>query len=823
MLSIWLSAVVVAICRTPTIASDDVGPAELNDKVDFVRDIKPIFQKRCHSCHGKQAQGGLRLTSRVDALKGGDRGPTFVPGNSTVSLIVDAVTEKDPKALVMPPTGNKRLSVTEVRLLRAWIDQGAVWSTDDNSDLDKQTNTDHWAFRSIVRPEIPHVKRRNWTNNAIDHFVLGQLENKRVKPSRPASRATLIRRLSLDLTGLPPSPTVVTAFINNSHPDAYGQIVDHLLSSTAYGERWGRHWLDVARYADSAGHEMDERRPIWKYRDWVIRSLNHDLPFDEFTIEQLAGDLLPNAKRAQRVATGFNRNNMGNGPEGIVDRSNTVGRVFLGLTVGCAQCHSHKFDPISQNEYYQFFAFFNNSDDPLLEFATDAQLAARNEIRHQINKAKKTLEDHGTVLAENIEFWESNLTVEDRTLLDPSVRMILDIPRADRTPPQTATLLQTFQNTHVSYRRLKDAYDAIVSKEPQFDATLVVNEREQPRETTIFIRGDFQSRGDKVEPGVPQVLPPLDAAASRSGTSDGKRRLTRLDLARWLVRPDHPLTARVTVNRVWQHYFGTGLVETEDDFGTQGKPPTHPRLLDWLASEFMSSEWSLKRLHRLIVTSATYQQSSQFRPDLVEIDPRNFLIARAPRLRLEAETIRDQALAVSGLLNRRMGGPGVFPYQSDGVMDGRADKSQWIMSQGMDLYRRGTYIHFWRLTPHPFLKVFDVPDAVESCTRRTRSNTAIQALAILNHPWFVDCARAMADRLLRTTVLGNDERIEFAFRLCLVREPTASEVTALKTLLDQEFADFETTDSETQHDRELAAWTAVSRTLLNLDEFITRE
>ena len=708
-------------------------------------------------------------------------------------------------------------------MLRAWIDQGAEWPKQIDTPLDAHSTGDHWAFHPIVRPAVPGVERREWTNNAIDHFVLARLEKERVVPSLRAGRATLVRRLCLDLTGLPPSPSTVEAFSGDDRPHAYARLVDRLLSSTAFGERWGRHWLDAARYADSAGHEMDGRRPIWKYRDWVIGALNRDMPFDEFTVEQLAGDLLPNAGRHQRVATGFSRNNMGTGPEGVVDRTNTVGRVFLGLTVGCAQCHSHKFDSISQREYYQLFAFFNNSDDPLLEFATDRQLAARNEIRRQIDEARKTLVDHGTELAQKFAEWETNLTAEDRARLDPSVQAILEIPRPERTAPQAGTLLQAFQETHTSYRALKIAYESIARTVPKFDTALVLNEREHPRETTIFIRGDFQSHGDTVGPGVPGILPPLREAESVPAESGRNHRPTRLDLAHWLVRRDHPLTARVTVNRVWQYYFGLGLVETEDDFGTQGKPPSHPRLLDWLASEFIQTRWSLKRLHRLIVSSATYQQSSRVRGDLIDIDPRNRLLARASRLRLEAEAIRDQALAVSGLLNRRMGGSGVFPYQSEGVMDGRADKSQWIMSQGTDLYRRGTYIHFWRLTPHPFLKVFDVPDAVESCTRRNRSNTPLQALAILNHPWFVDCSLALGRRLLRDANVAHDARVSLGFRLCLAREPTRSELTAVKTLLVQELADLEATESGTQQERELVAWTAVARTLLNLDEFITRE
>ena len=805
--------------------AEDVKPAELADEVDFARDILPILQKRCLSCHGDKARGGLRLTSRMAALEGGDRGPTLVPGKSGESLVVKAVTETDPEGLFMPPKGTKRLSVTEVRLLKAWIDQGAKWPEEREADTATEATNAHWAFQPVVRPSVPSATD-TWPLGAIDRFVLRHLSEQQIAPSPPADRASLARRLHLDLTGLPPEPSVVEAFIANDRPDAYDRLVDQLLASPAYGERWGRHWLDSARYADSAGHEMDGRRPIWKYRDWVTDALNRDLPFDEFTVEQLAGDLLPGATRTQRVATGFNRNNMGTGPEGVVDRTNTVGRVFLGLTIGCAQCHSHKFDPISQREYYQLFAFFNNSDDPLLEFATAEQITARNKVRQRIGKAKKKLDDHGAEVGKGIKEWEANLTAENRAKLDPTIQAILAVPQPDRTPPQAGNLLRAFQEMDTQYRELKVAHESIAKTEPKFDSTLVLNEREHARETTIFIRGDFQSHGDKVEPSVPRVLPPMAtnvAAETEDNENKKGRRFTRLDLARWLVQRDHPLTARVAVNRIWQHYFGLGLVETEDDFGTQGEPPSHPKLLDYLASELMETGWSLKRLHRSIVTSATYQQSSKARRDLVEIDPRKRRLAGSPRRRVEAEAIRDQSLSVAGLLNHEIGGPAVFPYQVEGVMDGRADKSAWVMSRGADLYRRGVYIHFWRLTPHPFLKVFDAPDAVESCTRRTRSNTALQALTMLNHPWFVDCARALGRRVRTEPIAGSrsapDERIDFAFRLCLGRSPTRTAATALKSVFADELADVDTPNSE----RELIAWTAVARALLNLDEFITRE
>ncbi len=808
-------------------------PAESRGESAVEQDILPLLERYCLSCHGGKAKGGLRLDSREDALRGGDSGAAIVPGKSSESRLFRYVTGDNERGIIMPPRG-QRLSATEVKLLRDWIDQGARWPAGGRDEPARPTRSDHWAFQPVVRPAVPLVRPSGWIRTPIDAFILARLEREGIAPSPEADGATLCRRLHLDVTGLPPTPDHLLVYLGDSDPDRYERLVDRLLASPRYGERWGRHWLDVARYADSEGYEFDLQRSVWKYRDWVIDALNRDLPFDQFTVEQIAGDLLPGATREQRVATGFHRQNMGTSQQesirlqGVVDRVNATATVFLGLTLGCSQCHAHKFDPISQREYYEFFAFFNNSDDPVLEFATPGEVARRDAIREELAGARKELESYRQALSGRLADWEAGLTAKTRAELARQVREILEVPAARRSEAQKSSLIAAFEERDGGYTERQARIAELEAREPKFVTTLVVNERANRRDTHVFVRGDFENKGDQVSPGVPRVLPPLEAAR---GIHD------RLDLARWLVSPEAPLTARVTVNRIWQRYFGLGIVETENDFGAQGKPPSHPELLDWLASEFVESGWSLKKLHRLILSSATYRQSSRARSDLREVDPRNRLLARASRLRLEAEIIRDQALGVSGLLCSALGGPCVFPYQAPGVMDGRADKSRWTLSAGESAYRRGIYIHFWRLTPHPFLRMFDAPDAVQSCTRRSRSNTPLQALALLNDPWFVECARALADRILREA--PPSERLDRAFRLALARAPRAPELEILQRLLCRQLAAFTAAPERAlamvanddaggtaarQGDGALrAAWFSVARALLNADEFIMRE
>ena len=610
----------------------------------------------------------------------------------------------------------------------------------DNPAAPTPPPTTHWAFVKPARPAEPAVADAAWVRNPIDRFVLHRIEAAGLRPSPEAAKETLLRRLSLDLTGLPPTVAEIDVFLADAAPDAYEKQVERLLASPHYGERWGRHWLDAARYADSNGYSQDNPRSIWPYRDWVIDALNKDTPFDQFAVEQLAGDMLPGATVAQRVATGFHRNTQINTEggidpeqfrvESIVDRVATTGTVFLGLTIACAQCHDHKFDPVSQREYYQLFAFFNNADEPTLDVESEGQ--------------------------------------------------------------DTAT-------------------------------TLVMQERAQPRETAVFVKGDFTRRAEVVTPGVPSVLHPMTV-----------EKPDRLALARWLFHEDNPLTARVTVNRVWQQYFGRGIVETENDFGTTGTAPTHPELLDWLATEFRARSWSLKALHRLIVTSATYRQSSGARPELAQADPYNKLLARQNRLRLDAEIVRDVGLSASGLLNAKIGGPGVFPPQPDGATRVGQVYHEWRTSTGPDRFRRGMYTFFFRASPHPLLNTFDAPDATSTCTRRLRSTTPLQALTLLNDQAFVEFAQGLATRALKEGGADDSARLDYGFRLCTGRKSSDDERQILARLLAGQRAAFEAAPEEVNaiapaelppgvDAKEAAAWTIVARALLNLDETITRD
>ncbi|MFN3652789.1 MAG: PSD1 and planctomycete cytochrome C domain-containing protein [Armatimonadota bacterium] len=815
-------------------------------KVDFVRDIRPILNAKCVACHGPaKLMGGLRLHNRADALAGGDSGAAIVPGKGAESRLVHYVAGAVDGKL-MPPAG-ERLSAEQVGLLRAWIDQGAEWPA--SADAETPRNP-HWAFQPVKRPAVPAVKRKGWVTNPIDAFVLARLEQRGLRPSTPADRVTLLRRVSLDLTGIPPTPEEVDAFVNDRRPGAYERVVDRLLASPHYGERWGRHWLDLARYADSNGYTIDSPRQMWPYRDWVIRALNDDMPFDRFTVEQLAGDLLPNAGESQKIATGFHRNTLineegGTDPEqfrveAVVDRANTTGAVWLGLTVGCAQCHTHKFDPITQKEYYRLFAFFNTQDEPTLAFPTPEQMRKQSELRAALAAAQR------------------ELTAYEKAH-----------PQGENDPER----LQLARRVNDLKREEKELAGEIPT-------AMVLAERKQPRETFVHLRGDFLRKGQPVQPGVPSVLSALQV--------DSPRPANRLDLARWLVSPENPLTSRVTVNRVWMRYFGTGLVETENDFGLQGTPPTHPELLDYLASVFatagtshvddgetvetegrrdrgkegvrtaayreaqpatraqLSSSlrpsvspsrglgWSLKALHRLIVTSSTYRQASHAREDLAAKDPQNRLLGRQNRLRLDAEIIRDSALAASGLLSRKIGGPSVFPPQPAGTDGLTQVKRKWTVSKGEDRYRRGMYTWHWRSNQYALFATFDAPNGNTACTRRMRSNTPTQALMLANDEAFVEMAQALAARTLREAPATEDARLRYAFRRCLSREPLPEELQRLIRFLRLQVLRFRGAPGDAEaaapKDRPeemdtptAAAWTAVARVLLNLDEFVTRE
>jgi len=772
--------------------------------VDFSRDVRPVLVARCFSCHGPdQKQGGLRLDRRADALRGGDHGAVIVPGKAAASPLIRYVAGSDPKK-VMPPTG-PRLTAAQVGVLRAWVDQGASWP----EAAAQGAAASHWAFRPPIRPRPPAVRDRAWVRNPIDSFVLARLERERLRPAPEAGRATLLRRAHLDLTGLPPTPAELDAFLTDPAPDAYERVVDRLLASPHFGERWGRHWLDLARYADSDGYEKDLPRPYaYLYRDWVIRALNADMPFDRFTIEQMAGDLLPAATVEQKIATGFHRNTLKNREGGVdqeedrnkiaVDRVNTTGAVWLGLTVGCAECHSHKYDPLSQREYFGLFAFFNSVSDVELPVPTAAEQQAYDQARAAWQAERGRLE--GLVAAARAGTDAAALRKAEAALAE----------HGKKQPPPPATKAQ------------------------------ITIETDPPPPTHVHIRGDFLRKGERVEPHTPAVLPPL---AGGPGA-----RPTRLDLARWLVSPGHPLTGRVTVNRVWQHLFGRGLVGTPDDWGKRGERPTHPELLDWLAVEFGGRPsdappepgspvrpWSLKSLVRLVVTSATYRQSSEPRPDLRQRDPRNLLLARQSRFRPEAEIMRDLVLAVSGLLHREVGGPSIRPpLPADIAALGYANSVKWTETTGPARYKRGMYIFLQRTVPYPLLATFDAPDSNTACTRRERSNTPLQALTLLNDPAFVEGAQALGRRLVAEGGPSPEGRVGLAFRLCLSREPTSTEAERL-TAFQREIARLCAADPQAARKlagpgpdpgsdpAELASWVAVARTVLNLDEFLTRE
>jgi len=642
----------------------------------------------------------------------------------------------------------------------------------------------HWAFSQPQRHKTPKVNQTDWPRNSIDLFILAELEKAELKPSAEADKTTLLRRIYLDLIGLPPSPTEVDTFLASKHPDAYERVVDALLASPHYGERWGRFWLDAARYADSDGYSHDAPRVMWPYRDWVIAAFNADQPFDQFIIEQLAGDMLPNATQAQRIATGFHRNTQTNTEGGvdkeqfrvdsIFDRIATTGEVIFGLTFGCAQCHDHKFDPFKQVEFYRMFAFFNQVDEPRVETPTVAESKARathdaklKALQTKVNDAEK-----GTDALKNL-----------------TIKLAL-----------------------------------LKKKRPRATTALVMSQRKSSRKTFRFVKGDFTRPSEEVQPGVPAVLHAFPAQENPN----------RLHFARWVASRENPLLARVAVNRMWQHHFGAGLVRTENDFGSQGTPPTHPALLDWLATEMMRAGWSRKAIHRLMVTSATYRQSSKLRSDLSRSDPYNRLLGRQMRLRLEGEIIRDNALTISGLLSRKMGGPGVFPPQPDGCMNLGQQKKSWRPSMGDDRFRRAVYTYRWRATPHPALKVFDTPDAFAACTRRLRSNTPLQALTLLNDPAYFEISIGFARRVLKEGQGSDARKLNLAFRLCLSRYPDEEETKILASMLQRELAAFAKTPAEAEvmlkgHETgglpksELAAWTMVARVLMNTDETITRE
>ncbi len=742
-------------------------------KIEFNRDVRPILSENCYACHGfdpKHREGDLRLDTSDGATQDRDGARGIVPGDLSKSDAWQRIISEDKDEVMPPPKSHKApLTARQREILKTWIEQGAKYER-------------HWSF------EPPKAQ----PGGSIDRLIQQRLAEENLKPSPEADPTTLVRRVFLDLTGLPPQPSDL-ADLSDWSDKKYEALVDRLLSSKHYGERWGRWWLDQARYADSNGYSIDAPRQIWKFRDWVIDALNADMPFDRFTIEQLAGDLLPKATEAQKIATGFHRNTQINQEGGIdkeqfridsvFDRVATTGTVWLGLSIGCAQCHDHKFDPIEQKEYYSLFAFFNNQDEPELKvYDPKVDVKAINADFKDVESKLKTMMQQRYA---EVTKWESGMAKGFRDKLTAPVKKALAKPVAKRSLADNLELFAVFVPRNDPLYILKDRYAELDTQINKGTTTLVLKELPKPRKTTVFIKGDFTRPDVEVTPGTPKVLHAFQKPQTLPN---------RLDLAKWIVSPQNPLTARVIVNRVWQQYFGRGIVETENDFGMQGTAPSHPELLDWLATELIAKKWSLKELHKLIVTSKTYRQSSAYRPDLIEKDPQNYLLARQTRLRLDAEVVRDVCLTASGLLSPKLGGPPVYPPIPDGVMGQGQVKRVWSVSKGADKYRRGLYTFIYRASPPPSLTVFDAPEGFSTCTRRIRSNTPLQALTLMNDNGFFEFATSL-EKIIQK------DGLEAAFQRCTARSPKPDELAVLKKL-----------DSLN-----------AARTLLNLDETVTRE
>lgn len=1002
-------------------AAQEASPA-----VDFERDVRPLLASRCVECHGaKKHKGGLRLDRRRDALAGAQFGaePVIVPGDALASRLYQRVVSEVEDER-MPATGEP-LSPGEIAVLRAWIDAGASWPADAD---EREAAAEHWAYRAPRRPALPTELRESaWVRNPIDAFLLARWEREGWVHAPEAPPERLLRRVSLDLTGLPPTVEELDQFLADPAPDAYERAVERLLASPRYGEHMAVQWLDLARYADTNGYEKDDRRSQWRWRDWVIEAFNRDLPYDRFTLEQLAGDLLPDAGLEQRVATGFHRNTLineegGTDPEefraaALVDRVNTTASVWLASTLACAQCHNHKYDPFTARDYYRFLAYFDRTTDtgnaraPELLAPTGAQRervlslrAEREALLARLEGPDEPLEQaqeawiasacgelpppatwrraaplswsarsgvrfvreaddsllaaaadaadvldlvlapgpgevsalrlvllrdgrlpaqgpgraaNGNAVVTEVELfrldspasapervpiasaeadheqgaqgefraaaaidgrpdtgWAAGsferpgdrelvlllpaaIACDAQTLLELRVRQewpggghalgrvavevgnaragpfpravveALRTPEAERTQAERATLRAHFRRRvdpegRARADRLARVESDLAAAEAAFPKVMVMQERVAPRETRVYTRGDFRNPGERVEPGTPAVLPELPGAPR-----------DRLGLARWLVDPAHPLVARVAVNRAWERCFGVGIVPTSDDFGTRGEPPTYPELLDWLALEFVARGWSQKELLRLIVTSAAYRQDSRVTAGSFEADPENRRFLRGPRGRVQAETVRDLALAISGLLVEKVGGPSVFPPQPAGIWNLPYNGDRWIDDPGEDRYRRGLYVFARRSAPYPTFNTFDAPTRELACTRRPRSNSPLQALTLLNDPAFVECAGGFARRIL---VRAGDEvsRARWAFRAATGRTPEAGELEVVLGLFAGERARFERAPQAAARlaaasrvegvapTPELAAWIVVANALLNLDETITK-
>ena len=794
-----------------------------SEPVDFQRDVGPILQQRCLSCHNdRDHRGGLSLQSAEMAGRGGESGTVIEPGDAESSYLLDAVIPSGGMAEM--PKGEAPLGVAEVETIRRWIASGAVWPK--GLELEPPVL---WSLRPLIRPGVPADIAGTAEfplRNSIDSFAAARYRDAELQSAPQADRRTLIRRLYIDITGLPPSPVDVEAFVANDHPTAYEHLVDKLLESPHYGERWGRYWLDLARYADSEGYLGDNLRPhAWVYREWVIDAINRDLPFDQFSLEQLAGDLLEKPTLEQRIATGFHRNTLRNTEAGvdlelyrtkeIIDRVNTTGMVWLGLTLGCAECHDHKNDPISQTEFYRLFAFFNNAD----------------EVGISVNRPWETAEYEQGML-----FWQpawddilSQLgNYEQQELSDDQRSAIAKALAGGSKLVDWKSIVDLYQTKKPGWDDVKKKLDACLTNKPAAPATKSrafakrINDR---RDTFVLIRGIYSRHGEKVQPDTPAMLPDLIHRAEQPD---------RLDLARWLFHKDNPLTGRVSVNQIWQRLFGQGLVSTPNDFGNKGARPTHPQLLDWLATEYRRLGWSRKAMIRLIVKSSMYRLASAANSVPTQQNVNNLLLWRQNSYRVDAEIVRDLHLSASGLLDRTIGRRGVRPPLPDFVAEvGRSVK--WPVSQGSERYRRGMYILFKRTVPFPMLMTFDAPDSAISCSQRERSNTPLQALTLLNDPEFYECARILASSMIEQHPDDPSAAIDDIFLTCLGRRPVDQErsflmsawrdlirINKIESLTAKSTVD--NVDEEILNEEpRLASMIAVTRIVMNLDEFITRD
>ncbi len=772
-------------------------------KINYGRDIRPLLADNCFACHGPdvhQRKAKLRLDTRTGALaelRSG--GHAIVPGKPDDSLLVERITEDNPARRMPPKKTGKHLTPAQIDLLRRWIAEGAPYSV-------------HWSFVPPMRHALPRVKNTTWPKNPIDHYILARLEREGLQPSPEAERTTLIRRVTLDLTGLPPALAEVDAFLADTSPNAYEKVVDRLLRSPRYGEHMARFWLDAARYGDTHGLHLDNYREMWPYRDWVIKAFNDNKPYDRFLIEQLAGDLLPNATLDQIIATGFNRCHVTTSEGGsieeevyvrnVIDRVDTTGTVFMGLTVGCARCHDHKFDPIKTKEFYQLFAFFNSIDGPALDGN-----AARPAPTVRVPTAEQTAE---------LQRMQQKIAALREQVND-----------------ETAWAWHTKTYTRLASLCKQMAF--VEKKRQQIEkgiaATLVFKERAKPKPAYILKRGEYDQRGEQVGRETPKFLPPLPEKAPRD----------RLGLAQWLLAPDHPLTARVEVNRLWQQCFGTGLVKTAEDFGTQGESPSHPELLDWLAVQFREDGWDMKKMMKRLVMSATYRQCSRVTKDRLAKDPNNRLLSRGPRFRLDAEMLRDQALFISGLLVEKLGGPSVKPPQPAGLWEAvgytGSNTKNFVPDHGHEkVHRRSMYTFWKRTSPPPQMNTFDAPSRESCIVRRERTNTPLQALLLMNEPQYIEAARTLAERTMKEGGMTPEARLTFMFRLTTARRPDANEMKEMLAAYKDHLAAYsrdaakakqlisvgEQKPDDKLNPSELAAWTMIANLLLNLDEVINK-